>query len=796
MTDIKYVAFDLHQATISAAVLDLSGKLITQAVFQTDASAIRDFLRGLSGTLHLTFEEGTQAQWLFDLTRPLLSELTVCNPRENHSMKRGNKSDQKDAQKLATLLRAGMLKSVYHGCQQTKTLKHLAHNYDSLTQDTTRTINRLKAVYRSQAIKCAGRDVYYPRNRQGWLAKIGAEGLQKRAEFLYRQLDHLRELRREAKKALLKEARQHSAYKRLCGVPGLGPTRVAQIIAAIGSPHRFRTKRQLWGYCGFGLITRSSADYQVTGDKLERRHQQTQTRGLNQNFSRRLKEAFKGAALEALKTEAFKKIYEQPFVGETTSDVLAAILKSEPAPLSQYVSGISPESEQIVGRTLRKNAGERYQTVKDLLIDLRDFKQDLEFGARLERAAALPKATLNKTAATKFQTARATSRIGYLAGEIKNNRIAALATLMGLMAGITALYYFTRGGVSNHQTSSTQQTSAATIDSIAVLPFANAAQDPNAEYLSDGITESLINRLSQLSGLKVMSSGSVFRYKGKEQDIQKVGKDLNVRAVLIGSVKQIGDQLVINVSLDDAQDNHRIWGEHYVRKFADVLAVQNEIAQAVSTSLRVKLTGAEQQQLAKRYTESVEAYELYLKGNYEWNKHTQEDLQKSIEYYNQALEKDPNYALAYTGLAESYGVLGNNYLPPSEAFPKAKAYATKALQIDETLGEAHAVMAATRLFYDWNWAESEREVKRALVLNPSFEGAHDMHSVYLEVMGRLDEAKAESKRARELNTFAWLDKAYQDRTYLLIWLKVEPRFDSLHGDPRFQDLLRRIGLQP
>lgn len=311
MTDIKYVAFDVHQATISAAVLNLGGKLITRAVFQTEASAIRDFLCGLSGNIHLTFEEGTQAQWLFDLTRPLVSEVIVCNPRENHSLKRGNKSDQKDALQLATLLRAGLLKGVYHGSQQTKTLKHLAHNYDAITEDTTRTMNRLKAVFRSQAIKCAGRDVYYARNRQTWLEKLKAEGLRLRAEFLYKQLDHLRELRREARKALLKEARQQAAFKRLCAVPGLGPIRVAQVIAAVGSPHRFRSKRQLWAYCGFAVITRSSADYEVRGNNLQRRHKQAETRGLNQSFSRRLKAAFKGAALEALKTEAFKKVYER-----------------------------------------------------------------------------------------------------------------------------------------------------------------------------------------------------------------------------------------------------------------------------------------------------------------------------------------------------------------------------------------------------------------------------------------------------------------------------------------------------
>ena len=311
MTDIKYVAFDLHQATISAAVLNLEGMLLTQAVMQTDVTAICDFLRGLTGRVHLTFEEGTQAQWLYDLTRPLVADLTVCNPRLNHSHKRDNKSDRLDALKLARDLRAGMLKAVYHGSPQTETLKQLAHNYEALTEDTTRCMNRLKAAFRSLAVKCAGRDVYYQRNRKSWLAKLTSQGVCLRAESLYKQLDQLRELRREAKRALLEEARHHPAFKRLCAVPGLGPIRVAQFISVIGSPHRFRTKRQLWTYCGFGVVRRSSSDYQVSGDKLERRHKSMQTRGLNPNHSRRLKLVFKSAAIEALKEETFKKMYER-----------------------------------------------------------------------------------------------------------------------------------------------------------------------------------------------------------------------------------------------------------------------------------------------------------------------------------------------------------------------------------------------------------------------------------------------------------------------------------------------------
>jgi hypothetical protein len=311
MTDIKYVAFDVHQATISAAVLNLEGKLLTQAVMQTDATAICDFLRGLSGKLHLTFEEGIQAQWLYDLTRPLVADLLVCNPRLNHSGSRANKNDRLDALKLAKDLRAGLLKGVYHGSPQTATLKQLAHNYETLTEDTTRCMNRLKAVYRSQAVKCSGRDVYYNRNRAAWLEKLTEDGWRRRAEFLYKQLDHLRELQREAKRALLKEARQQTAFKQLCAVPGLGPIRVAQMMAVIGSPFRFRTKRQLWTYCGFAVVTRSSADYMVIGDKFERRHKHMQTRGLNPNHSRRLKVIFKSAALEALKEEFFKKMYER-----------------------------------------------------------------------------------------------------------------------------------------------------------------------------------------------------------------------------------------------------------------------------------------------------------------------------------------------------------------------------------------------------------------------------------------------------------------------------------------------------
>jgi transposase len=309
MIDTKYVAFDVHKSTISVAVLNLGGKLVSQAVIQTDATAIGDFLRGLSGSLHLTFEEGTHAQWLFELTRPLVAELLVCNAK--HASASGNKSDQLDALRLAQYLRAGLLKPVYHGSPTAQTLKQLAHNYDAITSDTNRVMNRLKALYRSRGIACSGRDVYYTRNRQAWLGKLSEEGLRLRAEFLYQQLDHLRPLSREARKVLVKEARPHPAFTRLCAVAGLGPIRASQIIAAVGSPFRFRTKRQFWSYCGLAVVTRSSADYEISGSGLERRARSTQTRGLNREFNHRLKRVFKSAAVEALKEEAVKAIYRR-----------------------------------------------------------------------------------------------------------------------------------------------------------------------------------------------------------------------------------------------------------------------------------------------------------------------------------------------------------------------------------------------------------------------------------------------------------------------------------------------------
>jgi transposase len=259
MDSLKYVGLDVHQATISAAVLDAEGKLVMQCVLATRASAILDFLQGLRGTVHLTFEEGTHSAWLYDLLVRRVTRVVVCDPRKNALLKSGNKSDTVDARKLAELLRAGLVSPVYHGENSMMGIQQLGRSYTALTEDTTRVMARLKAVYRGRAIACAGKKLYGQQHRGEWLAQLGEPGLHRRAELLYQQLDVLQSLRREARQELILESRKHEAVKRLRTVPFLGPIRAALLIGKVQTPHRFRTKRQFWAYCGLALETRDGA---------------------------------------------------------------------------------------------------------------------------------------------------------------------------------------------------------------------------------------------------------------------------------------------------------------------------------------------------------------------------------------------------------------------------------------------------------------------------------------------------------------------------------------------------------
>jgi TolB-like protein/Flp pilus assembly protein TadD len=291
-----------------------------------------------------------------------------------------------------------------------------------------------------------------------------------------------------------------------------------------------------------------------------------------------------------------------------------------------------------------------------------------------------------------------------------------------------------------------------TIDSIAVLPLENVGDDPESEYLSDGITEGVINRLSQLPKLKVMARSTVFRYKHRDAEPQAVGRDLRVRAVMSGRLQRVGDRLVINVELVDAQDGSAIWGEHYNRQVSDVVKLQEEMSTEIADKLRLKLTGAERKRLQKKATSNSTAYELYLKGRYHWNKRTEESVKRGIVFFREAIEADPSFANAYAGMADSFLTLGTNVpLPPREAMPKAKAAAMKAIEIDDGLAEAWASLAAVRWWYDWDWSGAEEAYQRAVELNPNYANAHDGYAMLLSARGRPDAAVDQISKATDLD---------------------------------------------
>jgi serine/threonine protein kinase/tetratricopeptide (TPR) repeat protein len=611
-----------------------------------------------------------------------------------------------------------------------------------------------------------------------------------------------------------------------------------------------------------------------------------------------------------------------PFLGETVPETLSLILQKEPAPLARYAHDVPAELERIITKALTKDREERYQTAKDLLIDLRNLKRKSEVDAEIERTVAPEHRRQQSTsgsastAATASgavaatgpaQTEHSPSSAAHIVSGIKQHKLAATLALVVLIVGGVVLWAFLRA-----------RNPEVVIDSIAVLPFQNKSTEGDTEYLSDGLAESLLYRLSQLPNLKVSPTSSVSRYKGKEIDPVKVGQELGVNAVLSGRIVQRGENLTISVELLDVRNNRLLWGEQYDRKMSDLLQTQREIAQEIVEKLRLKVSG-EQKRLAKHDTESSEAYQLYLKGRFHWNKRTGAALKKAIEYFNQAIEKDPNFALAYAGLADCYVVPGNPQ-SPGERMPKAKAAAIRALELDETLAEAHTSLGRVLATYDWDRKSAEKEYKRAIELNPRSAIAHLWYSGCLEVMGRNSEALAEKKEALELDplsvtanfalgftlycardydgaieqfqktleldqnfpaahiflpavyeqkgmydkaiaeyktaillkgggewaeamaglghvyalsgrkseartvlaelkqlsgqqhvpasaialiylglnekdqAIAWLEKGFEERSFQMQWLAVEPRWDSLRSDPRFAELIHRMGL--
>ena len=299
MDSAKYIGMDVHKETISIAVLSTSGKLVMESVIETKSLTIIQFIHGLRGDLHVTLEEGTWAAWLYDLLRPHVTEVVVCDPRKNALLKTGNKSDRIDARKLAELLRSNLLRPVYHGEHGVRSLKELSRSYLTISGDLARVMTRLKALYRSWAIACSGKQVYAPRHREQWLGKITEAGVRRRAEVYYQQLDALRALRQQVRRELLAESGKHKASQLLCQIPSIGPIRAALLIAIIQTPHRFRTKRQLWAYGGLGIETHSSADHRYVDGQLQPSKRQVSLRGLNRNHNHELKNIFKGAAIIA-----------------------------------------------------------------------------------------------------------------------------------------------------------------------------------------------------------------------------------------------------------------------------------------------------------------------------------------------------------------------------------------------------------------------------------------------------------------------------------------------------------------
>jgi len=441
----------------------------------------------------------------------------------------------------------------------------------------------------------------------------------------------------------------------------------------------------------------------------------------------------------------------------TTAVVFEAILNRNPVAAARVNPELLPDFSWITAKLLEKDRRLRYQAAAELRADLKRVKRDTE-SAGVPTLVAPPPANLRRR-----KMILAVSCV-------------CLAALVLALAGskLWSRWFRVRSD---------------RISSIAVLPFSNVGSDSNVEYLADGVTQGIISSLSRLPELRVMARSTVFSYKGRDVSAQKAGQELQVDAVLLGKITQHGDTLSIQTDLVRVSDGSELWGDQYTRKVSDLVAVQGDIAREIYDSLRLKLAGAEAKQLAKRDTENSEAYQLYLQGLFYWNKWTQDGFQKAIGFFRQAVEKDPNYAQAYAGLADAYTFVGaSGYVAPAQMWQSAKSAAMQSVKLDDTLPEGHISLALVLENFDWDWAGAEREFKRAIQLNPNSAEAHHWFGDFLTRCGRFDEARAELRKAQDLDPLSLVintsvgQQLYYARQY---GAAIEQFRKTLDMDPNF-----------
>jgi TolB-like protein len=475
---------------------------------------------------------------------------------------------------------------------------------------------------------------------------------------------------------------------------------------------------------------------------------------------------------------------QPPFQGKTESHTRVSIIDHEHVPLADHVSNVPRQLERIVSKALAKDRLKRYQTITDLKLDLEQLRDEIHTSEYPE----LTKSIARETEADSRATVSAANR-SQTETVLDRKTVPSSVTLVRprwfaySVVGVFAILALV-GAVLFVANSRRRP-----ITSVAILPFVNDSKDPTAEYLSDGLTESIINSLSQLPNLKVMSRNAAFRFKGSNLDPLEAGRSLDVGAVLTGRLVKLDDNLVIKTELIKVADGSQLWGAEYKSSVADIFAVQDEVSKKISQSLRLRLSGEDEEKLAKRYTKDAEAYQLYLKGRYFWNKRNEEGFRNGIDFFRRAEEKDPTFALAFSGLADSYALLCDiGVVRPVDEMPKAKAAAQKAVDADPELAEAYTSRAFVRLAYDWDWLGAQSDFQQALKLNPKYPTAHQWYASYLMQMGKFSLAKHEIEEAHNLDPLSPIISAnsglysYYEKNYDDAIAKYKT---TLQSDPEF-----------